>query len=532
MIQFPVPQFNVPSWEPDLGLAEGTFLVRSKSLRCHGTPLDLGKSVICLLNEAHAAFHARTRVNEFVYKVPIRLFDRLNGVLLTREDLAEYLLSEIYAAYRASGDAWISTSESIRSLGKYAILSHRWGRDELTFDDLRSEVKPIHKRGWEKLIRFCDVAASFECRFVWMDTGCINKTSSSELEESIRSMFKWYQNAHVCIVYLTEGRETWKEDEWFTRGWTLQEMIAPSRLKFYQGDWTPLFDDGGYGYDVIRSEHITTNNPIAREAKDSILREISFITGIPSDTLDSYRPSPIHAHTVFHWVNSRVTTRPEDIVYCLIGLLNVQMPIAYGEGMAQAFHRLQVECVRQVNNRSIFAINGDASPMNSMLSMSFPTRPPPLITPHCLLTGSKQSLDPSFELTNAGLRIAMIIHRASDDAQTSEGFVMIEGVGLAKFLYHDNSDESEDEYNPFVYDGGRDREDDTIGITFFQEGLAVGVLGTYASPDGHRAFTIVLEKAGLPEYPTYTRRRDLRVEFTSRDDDLLFRKMPEVVFIS
>ncbi len=104
----------------------------------------------------------------------------------------------------------------------------------------------IQSPGYEKLAQFCRVAASYGLRLAWMDTVCINKESSSKLDESIRSMFKWYKDSGICIAYLAETTtlDEMEKDKWFTRGWTLQELLAPSRIKFFAQNWTPLWDAG------------------------------------------------------------------------------------------------------------------------------------------------------------------------------------------------------------------------------------------------------------------------------------------------
>ena len=131
---------------------------------------------------------------------------------------------------------------------KYAILSHAWlSAGEITYSDWTNRTLPLDTKspGYDKLAKFCKVASTYGCSLGWMDTVCINKQSSTELDESIRSMFKLYQEAKICIVYLAEtaSLEGMEKDKWFTRGWTLQELLTPECINFYSKNWTPLVSD-------------------------------------------------------------------------------------------------------------------------------------------------------------------------------------------------------------------------------------------------------------------------------------------------
>ncbi|KJA29042.1 hypothetical protein HYPSUDRAFT_634491 [Hypholoma sublateritium FD-334 SS-4] len=135
-------------------------------------------------------------------------------------------------------------TELVEYHARYAILSHTWIRDtpgDVVFKDW--EIRESNPRGYSKIAKFCEVAArDHGVAFGWMDSICINKDSSSELDESIRSMYKWYRAAYVCITYLAETRllEDMQRDSWFTRGWTLQELLAPQSTRFYDMDWDDL----------------------------------------------------------------------------------------------------------------------------------------------------------------------------------------------------------------------------------------------------------------------------------------------------
>jgi hypothetical protein len=126
----------------------------------------------------------------------------------------------------------------------YGILSHTWGadNDEVTYEDLKSGVFE-HKPGYNK-IRFCAQRSNSDgLRFFWIDTCCINKANFTELSEAINSMFKWYSQATRCYVYLSDVPDprdltstvesAFPVSKWFKRGWTLQELIAPSSVQFF-----------------------------------------------------------------------------------------------------------------------------------------------------------------------------------------------------------------------------------------------------------------------------------------------------------
>jgi len=222
----------------------------------------------------------------------------------------------------------------------YAILSHTWGEDEVTYQDIlqrgqRSTTKK--KSGYNKIKQTCDTALLQGFTYVWVDTCCIDKSSSSELSESINSMFKWYSNAAVCYVYLEDfasnasPSKRLKACRWFTRGWTLQELIAPKNLEFYDKKWK------------------------YRGSKNDFVATISTCTGIPEGIiLGQMNLKECSVAEKMSWSAFRKTTRVEDTAYSLLGIFDVNMPLLYGEG-DKAFLRLQEEIVKRNNDLTIFA---------------------------------------------------------------------------------------------------------------------------------------------------------------------------------
>ncbi|KAF5332998.1 hypothetical protein D9758_015194 [Tetrapyrgos nigripes] len=226
----------------------------------------------------------------------------------------------------------------------YAILSHTWGKDEVTFQEMmmenRESAATKRKAGWKKIFGACRYARKYDFEWIWIDTCCINKESSAELSEAINSMYAYYEDAQVCYVYL--GEAVCSEDirdagsgfrrcKWFTRGWTLQELLAPSYVVFLDQDW-----------EMIGTRY-------------SLADVISSITSIP---VSIFRDGDFDKFSVaqkMSWAALRQTTRPEDMAYCLLGIFRVSMSPIYGEGGARAFMRLQQEIINISDDRSIFA---------------------------------------------------------------------------------------------------------------------------------------------------------------------------------
>ncbi|KAF5591535.1 beta transducin [Fusarium subglutinans] len=214
----------------------------------------------------------------------------------------------------------------------YAILSHTWEQEEVLFHDMgRDSAKS--KKGYAKLESCCRVARENEFLYIWDDTCCIDKTSSAELSEAINSMYRYYQEASICYVYLADISTVSEipNSRWFTRGWTLQELIAPSSMIFFDRDWREL------------------------GTKTSLVQVLSQRTSIPESILcDSEELETASIAQRMSWAADRVTTRKEDSAYSLMGIFGINMPLLYGEG-DKAFYRLQEEIMRVSDDHSIFA---------------------------------------------------------------------------------------------------------------------------------------------------------------------------------
>ncbi|KAF5368374.1 hypothetical protein D9758_002463 [Tetrapyrgos nigripes] len=221
----------------------------------------------------------------------------------------------------------------------YAILSHAWEREEVTFQDMQNPQIAERKAGYAKLRDSCAYARKYNFEWIWIDTCCINKESSAELSEAINSMHGYYGDSEVCYIYLSDASSAedsrdvesgFRKSRWFKRGWTLQELLAPRYCVFLGKDW----------------EEIGT--------RWSLRDAISELTGIPSRVFEDGDMTRYSIAQKMSWAAFRETTRPEDQAYSLMGLFGVNMPPLYGEGAVKAFMRLQQEIIKISDDRSIF----------------------------------------------------------------------------------------------------------------------------------------------------------------------------------
>ena len=216
---------------------------------------------------------------------------------------------------------------------EYAILSHRWGpaESEVSFEDVKLCRDFSNKKGFQKLEGFCKMAASVDCHYGWVDTCCIDKGNLVELSEAINSMYRWYQGSKICIAYLEDvPQKQLTESAWFDRGWTLQELIGPKVVTFFDHNWDQI------------------------GTKTELMADLARITKIPKDVLShAVKPSACSIAQRMSWAANRVTTRVEDRAYSLIGLFDISMPMIYGE--SDAFLRLQRHIIRESKDESIFA---------------------------------------------------------------------------------------------------------------------------------------------------------------------------------
>ncbi|KAI1871635.1 hypothetical protein JX265_005621 [Neoarthrinium moseri] len=261
---------------------------------------------------------------------------------------------------------------------EYAILSHTWGSEEVTFQEweqvnpsgaIKGQCPHVHKSeytnkikaksGYQKILGACEQAQRDGLQYLWCDTNCINKESSAELSEAINSMFAWYHDSRICYAHLPDVSvprnhfrqtclrqlEDWfarNDDDvstlaefsgsrWWTRGWTLQELLAPGEVEFYALDWTPL------------------------GSRTSLRTVIAKVTNIHEKVLADRNKIPTFSIAQrMSWASDRKTTVIEDMAYCLLGIFGINMPMLYGQGI-QAFQKLQEEIIKISDDQSIFA---------------------------------------------------------------------------------------------------------------------------------------------------------------------------------
>ncbi|KAL8746672.1 MAG: hypothetical protein Q9190_001326 [Brigantiaea leucoxantha] len=223
----------------------------------------------------------------------------------------------------------------------YAVLSHTWHKGEEVQHSEFQNRRAIRSPRWQKIEKTCQLALDDGYSFAWVDTCCIDKKNAAELTEAINSMFSWYNGSEVCYVYLadydaSDPTAELGDSRWFRRGWTLQELIAPARVHFFDRSWKPV------------------------GTKDSLSEQLALITGIGHEILtsehrclqESLDQVPIARR--MSWAANRETTRNEDTAYCLVGLFGVNLPFLYGEG-ERAFIRLQEEIIKNSNDLSLLA---------------------------------------------------------------------------------------------------------------------------------------------------------------------------------
>ena len=293
---------------------------------------------------------------------------------------------------------------------EYAILSHRWGDKEVSYKQFRKDSVPPDSPGLVKIQNFCRLAAERGFQWAWIDTCCIDKRSSAELSEAINSMYKWYERSAECYVYLAdvkfssgeislknrsgeafwhvpEGWPTFKErltkSSWFERGWTLQELIAPTKVVFYESRWSEI-------------------GPL-----EQVYRDVAKVTRIGENRLAPPNVWRSHRASVaarMSWASRRQTKVEEDLAYCLLGLFNVNMPPLYGEGVTKAFYRLQAEIMKISDDESLFAWTSDQGGSGLLAAQpSYFADSGDIIAETYLRSASR----PPYSMTNKGLEIAV-----------------------------------------------------------------------------------------------------------------------------
>ncbi|KAE9378816.1 HET-domain-containing protein [Stipitochalara longipes BDJ] len=280
----------------------------------------------------------------------------------------------------------------------YVILSHTWEDEEVLFEDLQDMAQASKKAGFAKIQFCCKQALDEDIEYVWVDTCCIDKTSSTELSEAINSMYRWYQKAKVCFAYLSDiimpaaiRLETSEMEiggsRWFKRAWTLQELLAPPELVFYSHNWTEIGN------------------------RLSLTGVISTATGIDKGYLAGKPLKRASIAKRMSWAANREATRAEDIAYSLFGIFGVHMPLLYGEGDQNAFMRLQEEIMKYSDDHTLFAwgISKDSSRHLNFIADGRVLAPSPayFVESRDLIPIENTNQLAPYSMTNIGLRISL-----------------------------------------------------------------------------------------------------------------------------
>ena len=401
--------------------------------------------------------------------MPIRVIKLPEIVFLERDGLASHLLNklkiqptQVFAEtsvedirdflYNNPSIMHLCQSIAERWLEKearYIILSHTWEGDELTYKDFfNAEKRARCSQSYDKLQQFFTIAhKDFGVRYAWADTVCIDKSSSSELDESIRSMFTWYLKSHACLVYLsrTLSLQDLAADRWFTRGWTLQELLAPRLLKFYNKNWQPLThlqnDKKALGRRpqppiprshtelarmILTDINTGTSHLIDADLDAATREEVSQLesavlkaTGISMNDIIDFKPGfSDNLAKRMRWIAHRNTTRAEDKSYCMMGIFGVSMSVAYGEGAERAFFRLFDTILKVSSSPDLFLWAGKPVQHDIHASYMIPS------SPECFVHGTLPCPPANFEwdggqlsllpprepitLTNVGICISVL----------------------------------------------------------------------------------------------------------------------------
>ncbi|KIO09209.1 hypothetical protein M404DRAFT_102054, partial [Pisolithus tinctorius Marx 270] len=280
--------------------------------------------------------------------MPTRLLYMHTGVLCNRHaQLTQFMNSQQYKRLVSQcttcdpDQRMKLVDTAILKYFQFVMLSHRWGEDEPSLRDIEGHLiyDMSAKEGFKKLQAFCLVAFKRDFLWAWSDTCCIDKDSSAELQEAIGSMFVWYRQSSLTIAYLSDVPATGslQNSEWFRRGWTLQELLAPGTVLFYTQNWS-LY------------KNLTSSN---HKTDKVVLEELEGASGIESQFLTRFSPGTDDARSRLQWASLRRTTRPEDIAYSLFGIFNLHLPVLYGEPAEKALGRLLAEIISQSGDISV-----------------------------------------------------------------------------------------------------------------------------------------------------------------------------------
>ncbi|KAG6329806.1 hypothetical protein ID866_9282, partial [Astraeus odoratus] len=335
----------------------------------------------------------RNAMQDILHDIPPRLLQTSTGILFTQAQMTihfcESTQCQTLVKFLQQSNDWNANvnhiQETISTYFQYSTLSHRWGSSEPSLQDVLCSGSAHNiavTKGVVKLQRFCQTAAHHGYSWAWSDTCCIDKTNSVELQKAIGSMFLWYQKSALTIVYLADISSspfpgTLSGSEWFKRGWTLQELLAPCTILFYTQDWIPYM-----------------NSTAENHKQDThVLNELENATGIPPKHLSNFHSGMDNARSRLQWAVGRHTTVPEDIAYSLFGIFNLHLPVLYGEGKEKSLLRLLQEILSQSRDISILHWVGEQSSRHSCFPANISSyQPLPHVQPDITSLSIEQSM--------------------------------------------------------------------------------------------------------------------------------------------
>ncbi|KAI6156833.1 hypothetical protein BKA82DRAFT_3966222, partial [Pisolithus tinctorius] len=251
----------------------------------------------------------------------------------------------------------------VSSFFEYVMLSHVWqGLNEPSFQDIKVEFKSI----WdlpdtllnEKLRNFCQETRRIGYRWAWSDTCCIDKSMDLILNHSLTSMYKWYADSAATLVFLADVAHLSKPGDlahsvWMTRAWTLQELLSPNVIFFYDSEWEPYLGD-------------TDSN---HKESPEIMEELADAIKVSRGTIVTFSPDDLGVREKLRLASTRNATVEEDVAYSLIGIFKSEIRPHYDEG-ADALGYLLEEIVDRSGEVTVLAWSGKSSPYNSCLPAS------------------------------------------------------------------------------------------------------------------------------------------------------------------
>ncbi|KAG1722080.1 uncharacterized protein EDB91DRAFT_1256240 [Suillus paluster] len=331
------------------------------------------------LSLSEATSDIRKIMGDQLNAAPLRLLNTATGLLCDRGaqfgafettiDYKKLLLSTM--KHPELGTEHIT--DAVATYFRCVMLSHRWDEKEPRLQDIKDQdVYKLKAGNLVKLQSFCDMARKAEYHWAWVDSCCIDQRDNGEVQKSLNSMFGWYRDSALTVVYLSEALPSSQsgalaKSSWNTRGWTVPEFLAPKVIRFYQQDWTPYLND------------LSPNH----KKSEKIMGELEDATGIDAHALVAFQPGTRDAREKLRWASTRVTTVPEDIAYSLFGIFGVQLPVLYGENKQNALGRLLQVIVTQSGDITALDWVGQPSTFNSCLPANIISydAPPYIIPP-------------------------------------------------------------------------------------------------------------------------------------------------------